>query len=80
MLKIVSSICDTILCLKAELTGIALGVDQGHVFDISLRALWPLSGEEMFYVDPTQSESSILEAFKVAQPLYNQSGSRSCSM
>ena len=46
--------------------------DQGHAFDISLSALWltHVSGEEMAYVGPTQSESSILEAFQVAQSLY----------
>ena len=52
--------------------GMALSIDQGHAFDISLSALWltHVSGEEMAYVGPTQSESSILEAFQVAQSLY----------
>ena len=52
--------------------GMTLSIDQGHAFDISLSALWltHVSGEEMAYVGPTQSESSILEAFQVAQSLY----------
>ena len=62
--------------------GMALSIDQGHAFDISLSALWltHVSGEEMAYVGPTQSESSILEAFQVAHHYINQSGSRTCSM
>ena len=42
---------------------------KGHAFDISISALYltQVSVEEMAYVGPTLSESSMSKAFKVAQ-------------
>ena len=46
-----------------------LVLTKGHAFDVSISALYltHVSVEEMAYVGPTLSESSMSKAFKVAQ-------------